>query len=200
MRKVINKMLAVILTMVCCISPLTVFASTNEGMTPPATLVGYLKDENGESITVEGHLVSTPQLLSDEYSATYEYDLYSTSNSLTSNEKDSKKAVQAYITIKYKTNNSSPTGYLLTGVSGYWTILKTGTSVTSASLTYGCSGFLPTPTTQNKTIAVSNHFSYTTGFTKYVVPDYGAMGANLTLKLKQGSTTWSFFMINNLFG
>lgn len=172
-------------------------------------MTGTLISDTGEQITVTGHLVetsATPQMFSlnpNSTSATYEYTLYSgSSNELSANELDSTMSARIYITLHYNGKNT-PTEYLLTKVSGKWTILDLTVGVTEAELVYGCTGFSSDGifTTQTDSKYVSNNFSVNTGFTHYATDGaMGVLGANLTLTFKMGSTrTWKFTMYNNLF-
>lgn len=161
-------------------------------------------NEDGNVETVTGCLINTLRSPStDSVAATYEFALYSTGYSLTKNQTDGSVSVRAYSTINYNTQNT-PTEYLLTSVSGHWTILDSTVSVTNADLHYICSGPFPRPgADQEGTVeGVSNYFSYNTGFTSYVALDAGwsAVGAELTLDLQMiisGSTrTWNFTIQN----
>lgn len=171
----------------------------------PQTMTGYLLDEAGSLVTVTGYLVTQEDislygLLDDETNLTYAFTLYSGPNyTLTAEDTDGSMSVRVYLTIRYTTQNT-PTEYLLTNVSGSWDILDSKVTVYNAELTYGCSGILPFPTTQSATHTVTNNFNYNTGFTDYIIQNYGYMGANINLYLRMGSQrTWEFFMQNNLF-
>lgn len=137
-------------------------------------------------------------------SRTFEYTLFSQNGWLTTNETDGSISVRVYLTINYIKDGNF---YLLTSVSGYWTFLDSGMSVTSSVLIYGCNGLTSDGLSvfnQNATKYPSNYFSYNTGFQYYVNQYYGVMGANLKVNLKQvnpnGTTrTWSFTTYNNLF-
>lgn len=200
-----KKLLSIILICIFCFSSIQVYAMDNSKINVyPDKIIGKLISDTGESIPVIGNKVyeSNNSILNnmDENSATYMFELYSTrgSSSLTTNDTDGSISVRAYLTIKYVTKNE-PTEYLLTNVSGYWNILDDRVSVKNAELVYGCSGVFPSPTTQTDTKTVNNYFNYNTGFTNYIIRDYGVMGANLTLDLKMGTRQWDFFLENNLF-
>lgn len=93
-------------------------------------------NEDGNVETVTGCLINTLRSPStDSVAATYEFALYSTGYSLTKNQTDGSVSVRAYSTINYNTQNT-PTEYLLTSVSGHWTILDSTVSVTNADLHY----------------------------------------------------------------
>lgn len=198
-----KKLILVLLTFILCLSTINVFASESsvEQLQPNGTVIGYLVDESGNKFEVEGKLVNSVLRNNDGVnSATYEFNLYSSNNTLTTNEADGSYSVRAYLTIEYKTQNA-PTEYLLTKVSGYWNILDSSVTVTNAKLSYGCTGRFPDQIwTQTKTLNVSNNFSYNTGFSKYVTDDtWSTVGADLTLDLKMGtSRTWSFTIINQI--
>lgn len=124
-----------------------------------------------------------------------------TNGSTTVDSADGGNASRVYLTIGYSMQNT-PTEYKLTSVSGRWTLEDSRVSVTSASLTYGCSGLFPVTVTQTGSREhVSNPFSISTGFKSYVVGSYcGVMGAHLTLTYLMGSSrTWTFTLDNTLF-
>lgn len=138
------------------------------------------------------------------HSRTFEYTLRAQNGTLTTNETDGSIAVRAYLTINYTTDGEFTK---LTSVSGKWTFLDSGMSVTSAVLVYGSNGLTNDGSSISSQVAtkyVSNNFSYSTGFTKGIHSSMGVVGSNLTLGLKQTnpngtSRTWTFKTQNNLF-
>ena len=118
---------------------------------------------------------------------------------------DSSYSVKAYITCYFVTKDKDKL-WLLTKVTGGYTISDYSVSVTSQALKYGCSGLTSTNgvgTTQVKDQKPqSSKWSYNTGFTKYVVKNAGLLsatiGANNKLSLKRGSSKWTFTVTNNL--
>lgn len=198
MKKVISLLMAVIMVLTV---PVTAFAASLDGSEP---VYGVLMSEDGEQILIEGRVCDTMQTRAgDAGSVTYEFAIpasVASSDSTTIDSPDSGYASHVYLTISYAMRNT-PTEYKLTGVSGRWTIEDPNVAVLSTSLTYGCSGLFPSIVTQTNTVNnVSNPFSISTGFSSYVVEDYGVMGANLTLNYLMGSSRkWSFTLQNNLF-
>lgn len=193
------------LTIALLIFSLLLFPSTTNAqnintystIAAPSTLSGYLTTDTGEVFEIVGHLVEPVATIaefsdntSNEHALTYEYDLRSTqSYQLSSEDTDGSISVRAYLTIYYTQKESS---FLLTKVTGKWTILDPRTTVTSAYLNYGCTGSLGT---QGGHQYVANNFSVTTNFSKYQpsLSDMIYVGANLTLNLQIAMTrTWSF--------
>lgn len=182
--------------------PVTAFAASVDGREP---VYGVLTSEDGEQILVEGRVCDTMQTRAGDAGAvTYEFAIPAsvarTNGSTSVDSPDSGYVSHVYLTINYKMRNT-PTEYLLTSVSGSWTIEDPNVAVLSTSLTYGCSGWFPAIATQEDTKNnVSNPFSYNTGFSKYIIADGAVMGANLTLNYLMGSSRkWSFTLTNNLF-
>lgn len=200
MRKIVSLLLAVLIV---SIFPMAVFA---EDVGADKKVYGVLMSDDGEQILIEGRVCNSMRTQAGNGGAiTYEYAIpasvtRATGSSLTVDAPDDGYASHVYLTISYKTQNT-PTEYLLTGVSGRWTIEDPNVAVLSTSLTYGYSGWFPAYAGQNKTIEnVSNPFSYSTGFSSYIVSQGAVMGTNLTLNYLMGSTRkWSFTLVNNLF-
>ena len=180
-----------VVVLVMCMNTVNTFAACSLAEENQEKVVAYLISDTGESEKVIGQKVVSPtpfSLVDDTKSCTYMFTLYNNTNySLTANKTDSSIAVRAYLTINY-TSRNTPEEILLNNVSGYWELLDGKARVESTSLTYGCSGAFPVPTTQTNTIAVGNNFSKNTGFTQYVSPEFGVIGANWTLNLAMGST------------
>ena len=206
MKRVVSCLLALVMTL---IMPLTVFAADGEILSDvPATMQGVLTSDDGIKIFVEGKLCDSVATNSEDgvASLTYEFDVpmvqaAPTNGSTTVDSADGGNASRVYLTIGYSMQNT-PTEYKLTSVSGRWTLEDSRVSVTSTSLTYGCSGLFPVTVTQTGSREhVSNPFSISTGFKSYVVGAYcGVMGAHLTLTYLMGSSrTWTFTLDNTLF-
>lgn len=164
-------------------------------------MIGYIYDDNGTlTSTVTGRLVDiAPMSISDEYSATYAFDLATSADyELLAYDNDDGYASTIYLTIYYTTNANGQ--YLLTRVSGYWVISDPKASVTSASLHYACTEY-SAPRSQDVTRSVSNNFSYATGFSTYVYnTPVSTLAAELTLEYLIGtSRTWDFTLQNILF-
>lgn len=202
-----KKLVSVLLAMVMVLGlSVPAFAAEEVCETTP-TMYGILVSDDGEVYEIAGILVenecATYSLNSqDEFSATYQFDVPSRAiqnGTSTIDGPDSSSESTIWLTIKWKTNTSDHT-YLLTGVSGHWTIFDdTRVSVTSTNLVYGCSNPIYTQTNYPG-VAVSNSFDVSTGFTHYILEAGGVMGANLTLNYLMGtSRRWSFTMTNNLF-
>lgn len=200
-RNIIKKLISILTTIFVLAFSIQAFAATNEEKVK-GSAEGYLISDTGESLFVEGRRVNTPiTLLSDENTVTYEFILYGNPEYILSgNQTDGSESIRVYLNLHYKTQpNGQNSEYLLIKVTGNWDILDSRVSVSSASLTYGCSD---TGHSQSGTKAVNNNFSVNTGFSGYVLPEMGGIcGATLTTNLKMGSTrTWSFVMKNNIFG
>lgn len=174
----------------------------NSNVIPVST--GTLVADDGTQYVIEGEPVAVAAAEnSADKAVTYRYDVPvpKAGGSTTVHDNDGALASTVYLTISYNTRNT-PTEYLLTGVSGYWTISDSRVSVKSAYASYGCSGRFPQYTVQSKTnVSVKNHFSLKTGFKDYVVGDtLAVMGASLKVNYIMGSTrTWSFTLNNHLF-
>lgn len=205
MKKILCFVLVIILTFTFSVSA---FAASGDFYTSVDThaMYGILTSDEGEAIIIEGKLCnSNNQLGMNANALTYEFAVPAlaspTNGSTTIDAPDSAYVSRVYLTISYSMRNT-PTEYKLTRVSGRWTIEDPRVSVTSSSLTYGCSGLFPSVVTQTGSREhLSNPFSINTGFTSYVVGDYCAvMGAHLTLTYLMGtSRTWTFTIDNMLF-
>lgn len=209
-KRIISLALAL---MMCFSLSVTAFAAENQQeilLTNeiPKTMTGFLIDSDGKAVEVVGTLVdikdvSKTRSLCDEslYQATYAYDidLIKPNASSTVEDVDGSAAVRAYLTVTYSTKTvSSIQKYLLTSVSGRWTILDSSVRVSSAKINYGCSDGNVIQTNQ---AAVNNNFSKSTGFSTYVESFSGIMGAYLTLNLQMGETrTWRFVLPNYILG
>ena len=184
---------------VCCAE---VAGYDNSNVIPVST--GTLVADDGTQYVIEGEpvVVAAAENSADK-AVTYRYDVPvpKAGGSTTVHDNDGALASTVYLTISYNTRNT-PTEYLLTGVSGYWTISDSRVSVKSAYASYGCSGRFPQYTVQSKTnVSVKNHFSLKTGFKDYVIGDtLAVMGASLKVNYIMGSTrTWSFTLNNHSF-
>lgn len=169
---------------------------------PPSTMTAYLTNDNGTAVPVLGQLSDCQKISNDTYESTYTYDVLRSviDNDKTSSGTDSTISVRFYLTIGYKYDNSNGK-YLLTRVSGSWKFLDDQVRVTNVTVTYGCSDLLGASQSGSK--AVSNDFSFNTGFTKYALKDAGGsgldgvIGAYLNATLKRGaSSSWSFKLEN----
>lgn len=190
------------LTLVLSFATPPVFAGSSFADASPDTIVGYLVSDTGEKELVVGKRVDTPVLFSVDpnmHSSTYEFTLYSDPTyALTATQTDGSISVRAHLTIHYATQNT-PTEALLTKVSGYWEILDPKARVDSTTLNYGCSGSFPESVIQTNTASVGNYFNVNTGFTKYVTPQFGVIGATWTLELGMGTSRhWTLCIQNNL--
>ncbi|WP_312943122.1 hypothetical protein [Oscillibacter sp.] len=205
-----KKMMSLALALVMCLSLcVPAFAADSNvslsGATPE--MIGVLTTEDGAQHIIEGTLVSMSPLtrsIGNNNSVTYKYDLPASlraSGSTTESDHDGAIASTVYLTINYAHQNT-PTEYLLTSVSGHWVITDQKASVESATVSYGCSGLFPRPTTQSVLDrSVANYFNISTSFTNYVASDtHAVMGANLTVNYLMGTAwRWSFTLTNILF-
>ena len=104
------------------------------------TMTGYFYDDEGNCVEIIGHLVETDSInlfhANQAISATYEFNLRATTfGSRPEHDSDSQNVSTVYSTISYYVNNGS---YLLSSVSGSWTISDPDASITSAIVSYGC--------------------------------------------------------------
>lgn len=105
---------------------------------------------------------------------------------------DSHAKMIATLDINYGKSGNS---YLLTSVTGGWTIYDT-VYILSQNLVFGCTGAAPATWSQVKYYIPGSSFSYNTGFTQYVPDDGGSdVGAILSFRLQYGET-WDFVLTN----
>ena len=197
-----KKIISFILALVCCFSPVSVFAQmlpSNSFSNP----IGYLTDENGNTIEIEGFIVNNdiaPLADNDEFSQTYGFNvpLSVAPNDHTLSGPDDGYESTIYLTLYYTTKNEGATLYRLNAVAGRWVINNpNNVSVTSAFLRYGCSDAISF--SQAGSCYVENNFHVATGFANYITTYGAGMGANLTLKYLMGnSRTWTFTFTNNI--
>ena len=156
------------------------------------TMTGYFYDDEGNCVEIIGHLVETDSInlfhANQAISATYEFNLRATTfGSRPEHDSDSQNVSTVYSTISYYVNNGS---YLLSSVSGSWTISDPDASITSAIVSYGCISLSNSSQTGSR--SVSNNFYVGTGFSTYVSGNGLSVGANLTLSYLMNSRTWTF--------
>lgn len=191
-----KKVLSVLLVFACLMMGTTAFAADLEQGTNPETVIGYLYDDEGNCIEIVGHLVETSAISlfseNEGLSLTYEFNLKASNfESNPAVGSDSENVSTVYSTINYYINNGS---YLLSSVSGNWTLTNSNASVTSAFLSYGCTD--SRTSTQVGSRSVSNNFYVGTGFSTYVTGGGMSVGANLTLSYRMNSRSWSFTLPN----
>lgn len=192
-----RKVLSVLLVLACLMMGTTAFAADLGQETIPQTMTGYLYDDEGNCIEVIGHLVETNSIsmfsMDDNLSATYEFNLLATSfQSNPVSSPDSGYVSTVYLTVNYYVDGGS---YLLSSVSGSWTISDASASVTSAYVNYQCTD--EDMSYQTGSRSVSNNFYVATGFSTYVSGRGVSVGASLSLSYRMGSSrTWSFTLPN----
>lgn len=198
-----KKIVLILFMLAMCIFPMQAFAAEDMD-TVPKINGAYLTNSAGETVFIEGTLVDTPTVLSDdEYCVTYEYVIPQSTLQYSDEIIDGSYSVRAYSTLYYKkTDSTIPPGfdqYLLTGVVGGWKIMDSSVSVVDADLTYGCSDTMNAVQQNTVKSNISSPFSYSTGFTKYAV-DHGTsvVGATLDLVLQRGTYNWDLQLINNI--
>lgn len=201
-----KKLLNIIITFIFVIVPInTLASSSSSNLTNDNLIVGYLTDDEGETIEVKGTLVNQEKKRNIlDNSNTYLFELYRnrSSNTLTSSEKDSTLSIKVYMTISYTKNRDSSGSsnlYLLTKVSGYWNMLDSRVFVSGTpNLRVGCTDFKTS--SQIKNYSVNNYFSINPRFTNAVLlTSGGEMGGTLSIKLAMNnSRTWTFSMSNQL--
>lgn len=159
-------------------------------------------DENQKTENLAVYEIDTSNIIeneSDIKSRTY-ITTYANHNS-TIGDYDDSLGVYAYVTIYYRTKGTEPEEYLLTSVSGGYTIVDSTISVTKQTVTYGCNGTFPTAIssqTATKYPGTSSSWSYSTGFTTYVTDEFAAIGCNNLLNLKRRGSTWTLRITNNI--
>ena len=191
-----------LLAILCLTSHASAFSQTSAP-------VGKLINDQGECTIIKGRLVET-NLLSEtpvEHSVTYAYDVLSSDldHSDTVWGEDDSEYITAYLTLHYSTVRT-PTEYRLNEVSGKWIDPdpNDGTKADNTAEVFAvCRGIGTDNFFKNQTITknVSNHFSFDTGFTKYIHEnDMGSIGAKLTLGISQGSQRhWTLELSNYVF-
>lgn len=173
----------------------------------PRVMTGYLYDRvSGETIEIEGKLVETDTVMafsedSNEGCNTYEFVVYADveSNQLTKTKTNNSYAVTVNFTIYYN-NKDIPALYLLTAVSGNWTI-DAGASnvmVNDAIVEYTCTGVIP-PATQYNEMHVGNNFYVSTGFQNYIHNEYAALGGALHVFISMGGSGNYEFVVENYY-
>lgn len=176
-------------------------------------LEGKIVDPYGNTYKVEGRIVESERtsFAMTEHSGntiTYAFDIYSNGTSLSAILPNSSDATDytyqstVTLTINYNASTDYPAEFLLTSVSGNWTIDDSRVSVISGTLNYACTDYdnweqsvtyyLSSSDLQNKS------FYKNTNFTEYIGRDFGGfLGATLTLNYLMGdSRTWSFTVEN----
>ena len=168
---------------------------------------GVLTAPDGTKHEISGKLVRASLLEDDVMECTYAYDIPVSRGSGNNTEEgtDNSASVKAYNTVQWSTatgNNGAPCA-LLTRVQGNWNIMDSQVSVTNCSVQYMCIGLVmngSADTSQNVTrSSVSNNYSISTGFSKYVeTQGMGCMvGNKMTLTLRRGtSNIWAFEVVN----
>lgn len=183
-------------------------------MSPPKT--SLTRDGNCASVySAEGALLSDCTLTEtitdvradgEELEITYRYDVIlsrASGGSSTEYDSDSTYSVTAYNTITWQSTSYGDAEYVkLTKMSGYWTSSDPNVGISSATLTYHCSG--PTPSKdgviQTNSKSVGNNYTVYTGFSNYVARDGGGstIGASLAVTLKSGGNRWTFYVSNSI--
>lgn len=172
-----------------------------------------LKNSYGETYSVKIFEVANSfdkiddaNILNDEFSKTYLISLedkyiQALSGNNYKEKWDSSLGVKADLTVYYNTKGTTPEEYLLTKVSGGWTIADTSISLSNREVYYVSEGSFPQPVyNQHSTkTPTTNSFNYNTGFTKYVAEDFSLVGATSKVTLKRGtSSTWTLTLPNNI--
>lgn len=207
MKKMRSILFAVTLIVsISLMSSIAVFAAEpTDHFEPPETMEACLISDSGERSTVVGRLVgtSTSRSSSDMKSATYEYILYNNivQRTLTASGTDSSRAMRAYCIIYYNQRTvNGTTEYLLTNVSGNWTMLDSSVSLNRATVDYFCHrDGIGNQRVYGRALT-SNVFSINTGFSNYITPYMGVLGARLNFELQMGSSRkWEFILDNFYF-
>lgn len=222
MKKIILITFGLFTTLFFLVNSPKVSASENndyQPFVPPETMEGSLISDSGETMIVVGNLVEEPTEISEfsllnfdttsdlkSNSASYEFEIYSTrTGNLTVNQSDSTLSVRVILTINYTESTSAPRSARVDRVSGSWTRLDPTVLVSSRTLTTGSTGPTegsPGYVEQYRTFTnVPSTFNYTTGFTRLVnqAGGLGDVGANLSMTISRGSSSWTLRVTNNLF-
>lgn len=159
---------------------------------------GILYSDDGTIYNVDIFEYDSPSLCSpNEESNTYvlsiepSYITLASSNSSSASVWDSSYSVKASLTINYKTSSSGGlTTYLLTSVSGSWSISDSSVSLSDRELVYACLSGTVLSQYTTRSLA-SNSFTCTTGYSTYVVNDnvLSVMGASTSVTLSHGSSS-----------
>lgn len=207
-----------------CANAAGITTSDSETDAIATTMSAYLTDDQGNTELVIGRLVDTNcgdgasihQLSEtdndDNIYATYQFDVYSDgetmsaqalSTTVTESGIDSGYCSTVYLTIKCYHTGEIDDKYLLTNVSGHWSVSDPKASVKSAKLQYGCKNLADNSTANQVEYgrAVSNNFSVNTGFKVYVPKfNFGTtVRAALTLTYLMGTArTWTFTLYNTI--
>jgi len=180
--------------------------SRNNTVNASDDISATLTNEYGDSYTVKVIEMSDVQIMTNSeegFSQTVVIDLTPenliANNSNTRSAWDSTSSVRATLTVSWGFKNSGGiTLVKVNSVSGGYTISQSGVQVTSASLNVGTSGWSDTSANGNspKYYNVSSSFSVNPGFTHYVTTS-GYSGANITLGINRGGTSWTLYLQNN---
>lgn len=171
--------------------------------------VTELKSNTGEILEVPVYEIDTTEITQqfsqdeDLKSVTYAIDtsdaisVASATGSTNRTEWDSTSSVKAYTTIYYK-SSGNPAYYLLTSVTGGYTIGDPQVKVKSQKVVMGCSDYV-TVQSLTKTPTLSS-WSYATSFKTSVLYSQMLLGSNYYLTLQQvsGGSTWTLQITNNL--
>ena len=114
-------------------------------------------------------------------------------------EDDDGTYVYAKLTITYTKLNataSSPARYLLTKVSGSWTVKTYQINLANRRVAYACQSIF---TNAQYKYPTGDSFSYNTGYSNYVYDAAGAIvGAQMNVTVKRGTGSWQFDVYNNV--
>lgn len=170
-----------------------------------------LKNDNGIEYTVDVYAIDTSDLTSETegvdsityVASTDNMQLISplTKGSLSDDLWDSSQSVHFYSTIYFNSSTDYPPKYLLTKVSGNYSIVSgQSVSVKNQVISYGCESLSEIVKNQHDTKKITgSSYSYSTGYTKYIHEGAGAsMGVNWTGTIQRGSS-WNFEFSNYKF-
>lgn len=152
-------------------------------------------DEEGNAQKVEAYIYQsdeTASVLSDDQTNTITA-VYavprSAGNTMSNAQYDSSYSVKGYITVTYSTKTvNSSTCYLLTHVSGGWTILDSSVTLSNRKVIYH-SG--PIHLANGSMSLSSNTFNFSTGYgsTHWTDTDYCSCAAGSYVTIKHGSSS-----------
>lgn len=97
---------------------------------------------------------------------------------------------------KLKATSTAPARYLLTRVSGSWTVNTGQISLANRRVAFTCQSLISKAKFRYPT---SNSFNYSTGYTDYVYDAVGSIvGAQMNVTVKRGTGSWQFDVYNNV--
>ncbi len=173
-----------VLCVLCLMTTCGVADTTDIPTSLPVTLTNNQGDNTQKAAALTSHSITSLSSDTDQIIATYEVEvtLAELRSSTTVDETDNMSCARATLTITYNRQSTGSQTYVqMTNVSGSWTTLTSGVTLSSRTVTYGGTGMKPDgglfsdSQTYNPS---SNSFSYGTQFPYVLVTDAFYTGAN----------------------